>query len=55
MLKMKEQRYESIVYIEVVVTSERNSVEVEKVQKAFTDLYARSKHYIQLGADYENV
>ncbi len=51
-LKMKGQRYESIEAIEAAVTRELNLIETEAFQKAFTDLYARSKQCIELGGDY---
>lgn len=51
-LKMKGQRYESIEAIEAAVTRELRSVEVEAFEKAFTDLYTRSKRCIEVQGDY---
>lgn len=51
-LQMKGHQQVSIDDIEAVVTSELSRVGVEAFQKAFIDLYSRSKRFMELGGDY---
>lgn len=48
---MKGQRYELVEAIEKAVTTELNSIETDAFQKAFSDLYIRAHHCIELRGD----
>ena len=48
-LKMNGNQYESTDVIEFVVTKEIDSVKENTLQNAFTNLYTRAKHCIELG------